>query len=67
MRKTLIALTALAGLIGVGFASTASAATPTFAGAPLVQNVQYYGGPYYGHRWHHHYWHHRYWHHYRGW
>ncbi len=64
MRKSLLILTALAGLVGAGFATAAEAETPTFAGAPLVQNVQYYGRPYY-HRWHHHYWHHRYWHHYR--
>jgi hypothetical protein len=56
MRKTLIALTALAGLVGVGFASTAQAATTRFTGTPLVQTVQYYGGPDYHHGWRDHEW-----------
>jgi hypothetical protein len=55
MRKTLITLTALAGLVGVGFVSSARAA-PRFEGAPLVQTVQYYGGPYYHHGWRYHEW-----------
>ena len=46
MRKALLTLTALAGLVGAGAIGTASAATIRLDGVPaasLVQPVQYYG------------------------
>ncbi len=70
MRKTLLTLTALAGLVGAGAVGTASAATVGLENVPaasLVQQVQYYGHPY---GWRHREWvrHHRWvefhrWHH----
>jgi hypothetical protein len=66
MRKTLLTLTALAGLVGAGVATSASAAPArldTVPASELVQNVQYYhcGGP----GWRHHEWErHRRWVHY---
>ena len=44
MRKTLFALTALAGLVGAGALTTASASP--IQGAPYVTTVQYYHGGY---------------------
>ncbi len=64
MRKTLFALTALAGLIGAGTAASAH----TVPAPGLVQTVQYYYGGYgpraggwREHEWRHHEWerHHR--------
>jgi hypothetical protein len=42
MRKTLLALTALAGLAGAGVLTSASAAPAPFQ--PIVQPIQYYYG-----------------------
>ena len=49
MRKTLMTLTAMAGLIGAGLATAAHAAPASFDGA-AVRTVQYYlpAVPYYG-------------------
>ncbi|WP_158747319.1 hypothetical protein [Acidisphaera sp. L21] len=59
MRKTLLTLTALAGLIGAGAIGSASAAPvarlDTVPAASLVQPIQYYGG------YHHREWRHRQW------
>ena len=81
MRKSLLALIALAGLVGAGAVTSASASPAPAAG--LVQTVQYYGGGYgYGPRagewrerewrrhewWRHHRWEEHRWHEaYRGW
>jgi hypothetical protein len=76
MRKTLLTLTALAGLVGAGAIGTASAETvglETVPAAALVRPAQFYGYHHGYHRgWHHrrwveyHRWHH--WHHgYRRW
>ena len=67
MRKTLLTLTALAGLVGAGGIGRASAATTgleTVPAASLVQPVQYYG---YNHGWHHRYYQHRRWVEYHRW
>ena len=57
MRKTLLTLTALAGLLGAGAIGTASAAPvglETVPASALVQPVQYFYG--YHHGWRHHEW-----------
>jgi hypothetical protein len=70
MRNTLMALTALAGLVGAGLVSNAQAAPSRIEGA-TVQTVQYYGDHdgwrerewrrhEHWRRWHHwHHWDHR--------
>ncbi len=69
MRKTLLTLTALAGLVGAGVVSSASAAPAELIVAPaasLVQPVQYYYG---GNRedWRAREWRHREWERHRHW